>query len=43
MCGDPFADVRRMLCGQGSLSNRFQARPPFASNTDPRGVTNLGG
>jgi DNA (cytosine-5)-methyltransferase 1 len=25
------------------MSNRFQARPPFASNTDPRGVTNLGG
>jgi adenylate cyclase len=25
------------------VSNRFQARPPFASNIDPRGVTNLGG
>ena len=31
-------------CALGSLialmSNRFQARPAFASNTDPRGVTN---
>ena len=25
------------------MSNRFQARPPFASNIDPRGFTNLGG
>jgi hypothetical protein len=29
----PDAQDRRIVC----LSNRFQARPPFASNTDPSG------
>ena len=42
MAGKVFFSVSMSLDGF-MVSNRFQARPPFASNTDPRGVTNLGG